>query len=700
MSAGRDGSGSPPIGAAAQSNATTGVQCVQVDSLGSLCGACVVAARLAAVSSMETHSFEPRDEDFQSRARRSEEIVDGQIFISYRRDDSLGSTGRLYDHLEAKFGSDKVFIDVASIEPGVDFIDLVERTLPTCDVLIVVIGRRWLLPEGDGPRINDPDDLVRLEIETALRSNLRVIPVLVEGAQMPKASTLPDDLKPLARRNATEISHTRFDADARDLVSVIQRALDGAASARQVTEAAAARVPESPDVVERDRHTEGATDDAPSAPAVLRAHAPEPLPDPPPIPQSYQDRFADVFAPTLNLDSQQSLFARLRYDFENGINKIEATALLRRLNERADLSWKISEEISSLLAAAPVENSPPPARGASSPTTWEHEPPPANPSIGHVSVRPDAEAFTSGSDVTLPVVRVKSRTRTVLDCQVFLSDCKFHLRHMYRFYGESFTIQMEESPGWSCTVLRDCTFISDSVPWYFWAYELASRNARHVVVYSYLKAVSINYVLFVDGIILHQDGKAPPADLHEVITAAMGTAAASVLESPGVVERDGPTEGWADDARNDPSVSPDAPVVFICHANEDAAAALEIAVGLRAAGIGVWLDEDRVRSGEDWNDRVEHILEQEVQYVAVLQSAAMLHKDVGHVNKEINLALQRNDHLRPPRVFLIPVIIDDPANRLDTLSHLQSVNVAPPAGVAPLVRAIRRDLDVQMRGTR
>jgi len=148
-----------------------------------------------------------------------------------------------------------------------------------------------------------------------------------------------------------------------------------------------------------------------------------------------------------------------------------------------------------------------------------------------------------------------------------------------------------------------------------------------------------------------------------------------------------------------PAVSPEAPTVFICHANEDAEAALEVAAGLRAAGIGAWLDKDSLRGGTDWNDTVEHLLKEEVQYVAVLQSAAMFHKDVGYVNKEINLALDRQSFHRPPRVFLIPVVIDDPVNRLDMLSHLQSVNVAPPAGVTELVKTIRRDLDVQVRGT-
>ena len=148
-----------------------------------------------------------------------------------------------------------------------------------------------------------------------------------------------------------------------------------------------------------------------------------------------------------------------------------------------------------------------------------------------------------------------------------------------------------------------------------------------------------------------------------------------------------------------PALSAEAPVVFICHAHEDAEIALQIAADLRAVGIGAWLDKDSLRGGADWNDTLERVLKDEVQYVAVLQSAAMLHKDVGYVNKEINIALDRQSFHRPPRVFLIPAIIDDPANRLEILSHLQSVNVTPAAGVSELVKAIRRDLDVQVRGT-
>ena len=148
------------------------------------------------------------------------------------------------------------------------------------------------------------------------------------------------------------------------------------------------------------------------------------------------------------------------------------------------------------------------------------------------------------------------------------------------------------------------------------------------------------------------------------------------------------------------AVSPNAPVVFICHASEDAGEARRIAAGLRAAGIGTWVDRQNLRGGDRWDDMIERTIKKEVDYVAVLQSAAMKSKDVGYVNREIDMALDRQRDYRLPRVFLIPAIIDDAMNRLDALEidRLQSVDLTPTAGVGDLVRAIVRDLDLQGRG--
>lgn len=142
-----------------------------------------------------------------------------------------------------------------------------------------------------------------------------------------------------------------------------------------------------------------------------------------------------------------------------------------------------------------------------------------------------------------------------------------------------------------------------------------------------------------------------------------------------------------------------APTVFICHASEDAATAERIADELRAAGINTWFDRENLRGGDRWDDLIERTIRREVDYVVILQSAAMLAKDVGYVNREINFALDRQRDYRPPRVFLIPAFIDHADHRLDLLAieRLQSVDVTPPAGVTDLVRAIMRDVNLQGR---
>jgi hypothetical protein len=120
----------------------------------------------------------------------------GGVFISYRRQESSGLAGRLYDWLAARLGDDQVFMDVDRIGLGVDFADAIARAVSTCDVLLAVIGPRWLTTtnEEGGRRLNEPDDIVRLEIQAALERDIRVIPILVEGAAMPRRQELPDAL--------------------------------------------------------------------------------------------------------------------------------------------------------------------------------------------------------------------------------------------------------------------------------------------------------------------------------------------------------------------------------------------------------------------------------------------------------------------------------------------------------------------------
>ncbi len=147
-----------------------------------------------------------------------------KIFISYRRNDSATSAGRIYDRLEGRFGQGQVFMDVDTIRPGLDFVEVVQEAVGSCDALIAVIGREWLgaSDEGGRKRLENPEDLVRLEIATALERDIRVIPVLVQGAQMPLAADLPEDLKALARRNSVELSDNRFRTDIDQLIEALE----------------------------------------------------------------------------------------------------------------------------------------------------------------------------------------------------------------------------------------------------------------------------------------------------------------------------------------------------------------------------------------------------------------------------------------------------------------------------------------------
>jgi TIR domain len=147
-----------------------------------------------------------------------------RVFISYRRRETSGLAGRLYDRLAVRFGDDQVFMDVDAIALGVDFAEVITQAVSTCEVLLAVIGPGWLTAtDEDGRRrLDDPDDLVRLEITAALDRNIRVIPILVEGAVMPRRHKLPDNLARLARRNALTLRHESFRADADRLIRAIE----------------------------------------------------------------------------------------------------------------------------------------------------------------------------------------------------------------------------------------------------------------------------------------------------------------------------------------------------------------------------------------------------------------------------------------------------------------------------------------------
>lgn len=148
-----------------------------------------------------------------------------RIFMSYRRADSADVTGRMYDRLVAAFGKEAIFKDVDSIPFGVNFAEYLDQQVQKCDLLLAIIGKDWasIAYESGDRRLHDPKDFVRIEIESALKRDIPVIPILVRGASMPTASDLPDSLQDLLWRNGTQVrSDPDFHNDMNRLIDGIK----------------------------------------------------------------------------------------------------------------------------------------------------------------------------------------------------------------------------------------------------------------------------------------------------------------------------------------------------------------------------------------------------------------------------------------------------------------------------------------------
>src|SRR5215813_7317367 len=120
-----------------------------------------------------------------------------KVFISYRREDSFAYARTIYGELVQHFSKDRLFMDVDTIAPGADFVRVIEEAVRECDVLLALIGNKWMREGDSKSRLDDPKDFVRLEIATALARDIWVIPVLLDGMKMPIEDTLPASLKPL-----------------------------------------------------------------------------------------------------------------------------------------------------------------------------------------------------------------------------------------------------------------------------------------------------------------------------------------------------------------------------------------------------------------------------------------------------------------------------------------------------------------------
>lgn len=146
------------------------------------------------------------------------------IFISYRKDDSKWNTQLLYDRLSHYFSPRAIFKDFNTIKPGENYRQVISDALKKCHVLLVIIGKSWVNSQDeDGrQRLENPEDLLRIEIETALNRNIRVIPVLFDNISMPSKALLPENLWPLTLRQTLSVSETNFDYDIRHLAEAIK----------------------------------------------------------------------------------------------------------------------------------------------------------------------------------------------------------------------------------------------------------------------------------------------------------------------------------------------------------------------------------------------------------------------------------------------------------------------------------------------
>jgi hypothetical protein len=146
-----------------------------------------------------------------------------RIFLTYRRDDSAGHTGRIADRLKREFGEDSLFMDVDAIPLGVDFRKRINDEVARCDVLIAAIGNRWMTDDTSQRRIDNPLDPVRIEISAALQRDIPLIPILSDGTKIPNAQLLPDDVKGLADRNGLNVRHETFHSDLDRLVRELRQ---------------------------------------------------------------------------------------------------------------------------------------------------------------------------------------------------------------------------------------------------------------------------------------------------------------------------------------------------------------------------------------------------------------------------------------------------------------------------------------------
>jgi len=199
---------------------------VPVTTAGRIVAICIrflslILLGVAIYSALQASLFEQVD----TIAREKYSTIDEKplnIFISYRRADSAGHSGRVFDRLSAQFGHEHVFMDIDTIVPGEDFIQVIEKTISSCDLIVAVMGPGWTGIGVQKSRIFHENDFVRLEIKHALQQGIPIISVLINEAHLPGAIELPEDIQGILKQPALELRDANWNGDFQKFLDMIE----------------------------------------------------------------------------------------------------------------------------------------------------------------------------------------------------------------------------------------------------------------------------------------------------------------------------------------------------------------------------------------------------------------------------------------------------------------------------------------------
>src|SRR6266545_2181592 len=310
-----------------------------------------------------------------------------RIFLNYRRDETSGHAGRLFDVLAARFGNDHVFMDIDRIEPGLDFADVISEAVASCDVFIALIGSRWLTSaDAKGrPRLENPEDFIRLELEAALELDVRLIPALVQNAQMPSSDELPETLRPYARRHAVELSDTRWTFDIGKLIETLERLETGLAE-RETAEREAQERAEAEAQAQAERET-AEREAQERAEAEAQAQAEREAPEREAQERAEAEAQAQAERETAERDAQEREAQERAEDEAQAPEEREAEE--REAQERAEAEAQAqAERETAERAEAEAQELTPAFDEASSPKVLPNTEPAQEPEVAHSDARP------------------------------------------------------------------------------------------------------------------------------------------------------------------------------------------------------------------------------------------------------------------------------------------------------------------------